>query len=229
MEHIIPDLKWYTEISKSKDVLPRCPFASVHGCPRFYQSLSLLGYAGSTKINIKEDQRLKKKWEKSDLWPTTREQETSISGSPGEPHLFANFCPEVAFERFGYFSVLLARYADNIDQGIEYKRLGKERAPITDWRWYWSHIKPMHYTECPLYSPLELEASLPGKSSNQNVPKGVWQAIMYILWRHNSFWRNVGLIVIILIVCVFFFWQTFPDEIKKNILITLFNLFYNKK
>src|SRR6266478_1120232 len=41
-----PTLKWYTDISASKSLSPRCPFASVHRCPRYYQSVSLLGEAG---------------------------------------------------------------------------------------------------------------------------------------------------------------------------------------
>jgi hypothetical protein len=63
--HIDPDPAWYTRLSREKSVRPRCPFASVHRCPRFHQSLSLLGGAGSTKIEPKEDQRLLKRWKGS--------------------------------------------------------------------------------------------------------------------------------------------------------------------
>jgi hypothetical protein len=154
MSTIIPNLYWYIPISDQKGVQPRCPFATVRTCPRFYQSLALLGEAGSTGIDPEEDKKLLKYWEKSDLWPTTMEYATSISGSPGEPHIFSNFCPEVAFDRFGYFASFLARYADEIDSGIAHKSLGQERAPANDWRWAWSAVSEMHYTECPLYSIL---------------------------------------------------------------------------
>ena len=47
---IIPDLLWYIQAGKDKGINGRCPFATVESCPRYYQSLSLLGEAGSTKI-----------------------------------------------------------------------------------------------------------------------------------------------------------------------------------
>lgn len=155
MATIIPDITWYISVSDQKGVQPRCPFATVRACPRFYQSLALLGEAGSTRIDPEEDKKLLKHWESSDLWPTTREYATSISGSPGEPHIFSNFCPEVAFDQFGYFASFLALYADEIDIGISHKRLGEQRASSNDWRWAWSAISEMHYTECPLYSILK--------------------------------------------------------------------------
>jgi hypothetical protein len=68
------DIAWYTSISECKGVPPRCPFATVHRCPRFYQSLQLFGrYTGSTMIDPKDDEVLLRNWEKSDLWPTTWE------------------------------------------------------------------------------------------------------------------------------------------------------------
>src|SRR5207244_11705070 len=93
-----PDLRWYTTTSQTKELQPRCPFASVYRCPRVYASLSVLGRAGiATCIEPDEDARLLKLWRDSDLWPVTAEQETSAHGTPGKPELFWNFCPEVAF------------------------------------------------------------------------------------------------------------------------------------
>ena len=154
MEHIIPDINWYTSISKNKGLAPRCPFASVYRCPRFYQSLSLLGSAGSTSIDPKEDKKLLKRWQKSELWPVTGEQETSIAGPEGESKHFWNFCPEVTFERFGLFASDLSRYADEIDVEVAHSNLSKNFAASNDWRWSWAHAAPMHYTECPLFSLL---------------------------------------------------------------------------
>ena len=91
----LPNLDWYLSISTRQQLSPRCPYASVYRCPRFFQSLSLLGEAGSTKIDPKEDEKLKEIWEKTDVWPITTEQATSISGPGDEIKHFTHFCPEV--------------------------------------------------------------------------------------------------------------------------------------
>jgi hypothetical protein len=174
MATIIPDLKWYISISHQKGGQPRCPFATVWSCPRFYQSLALLGEAGSTKIDPEEDKKLLKHWEKSDLWPTTREYATSISGSPGEPHIFSNFCPEVSFGRFGYFASLLARYADRIDMGIALKRLNKQEASANDWGWSWAEVSEMHYMECPVYSILNHRLDKINHEAAEKTKKDPW-------------------------------------------------------
>ena len=152
MSIIIPNLQWYLGQSAFKNISPRCPFATVQSCPRFYQSLSLLGDAGSTKIPEKEDKKLLKKWKKSRLWPATKEQATSIAGYD-DKH-FWNFCPEVSFETFGLFATDLDRYADEIDKDLAHSNLSKIKATTDDWRWSWGNINPQHYSECPLYSVL---------------------------------------------------------------------------
>ena len=154
MSVVVPDHDWYTAKSRELGAASRYPFATVKTCPRFYQSLSLLGEAGSTRIEEKEDKRLLKRWKKSDLWPQTKEQYTSISGSAGNPTSFGNFCPEVAFERFGYFASVLLRYGDEIDRDVWHKRLGKETPVKHDWRWAWASVKPQHYADCPLFAVL---------------------------------------------------------------------------
>jgi len=154
MSVTVPDLDWYKKISLDSALSPRCPFASVESCPRYYQSLSLMGEAGTTKIDPSEDKRLLNFWKKSDLWPKTGEQETSVSGPADQMNNFSNFCPEVAFEIFGYFASHLSRYSDEIDQGIAHKRLRNGNAVRNDWRWAWAALSPQHYTECSLYSVL---------------------------------------------------------------------------
>lgn len=124
-----------------------------------------MGDAGSTKIAPKEDDRLKKSWEKTDIWPVTAEQATSISGPGNETKNFSHFCPEVSFDRFGLFAAELHKYADEIDVGGTHQMLLKEGASSNDWRWSWSYVEPMHYTECPLYSLLKL-----GKGKNAPKP-----------------------------------------------------------
>ncbi len=125
----IPNREWYANLSQERGVAFRCPFATVESCPRYYQSLSLLGETGSTKISEGEDQRLHKHWKSSDLWPRTDEQATGLfGGDPGNPSIYSNFCPEVTFERFGYFATSLTRYADEIISGFAHERLTKEVA-----------------------------------------------------------------------------------------------------
>jgi hypothetical protein len=112
----------------------------------------LLGEAGSTKIDAKEDAKLKHSWEKTDVWPVTAEQATSISGPGDETKHFSHFCPEVSFDRFGLFATELHKYADEIDVGVAHSKLSANEAASDDWRWNWALVEPMHYTECPLYS-----------------------------------------------------------------------------
>jgi hypothetical protein len=98
-----PNLQWYTAIAERKHLdTTCCPFASADRCPRYYQSLSLLGDAGATRIDPKVDARLLKKWKRHDLWPKTREQETSIVGPGDEPHIYSRFCPEVSYDTLNW-------------------------------------------------------------------------------------------------------------------------------
>lgn len=160
----IPDLEWSARISERKGLSVHCPHATVSTCPRYYQSLSLLGQAGSTPIDTVEDEKLKEFWQKSDLWPKTRELETAITFKDTRPSTFVQFCPEVAFDRFGYFASYLARYADEIDSDLAQTRLGKEGAAANDPSWSWATATAQHYTECPLYAVLALRNITPANS-----------------------------------------------------------------
>ena len=161
-----PNMEWYLGISRAREVTPRCPFASVDRCPRYFQSVALLGDVGvNTKIAPEEDDRLQKRWEKSDLWPKAAEGSTSTSGDSTRTWGFSNFCPELSYDQFGFFASGLYRYTDEIDLGFAHKRLGREGVPGTDWRWSWGGVSPMHFSECPLYSPLSYSGGLSGISS----------------------------------------------------------------
>lgn len=159
---MIPNLDWYLSISTQQQLSPRCPYATVYRCPRYYQSLSLLGEAGSTGIAPAEDKRLKEQWEQTGVWPVTAEQATSISGPGSEVKHYMRFCPEVSFDRFGLFAVELHRFADEIDIDCTHKALREEGATSDDWRWNWSLVEAMHYTQCPLYSLLRIGKGIDG-------------------------------------------------------------------
>lgn len=185
----IPDLQWCSERSKSKGIAIRCPFATVESCPRYYQSVSLLGNAGSTAIPIDEDERLFAKWKASELWPRSAEYETSISGWEGKASHFSNFCPEVAFDRFGYFATYLGRYADEIDSDAGHDRLTLMNVPPNDPHWSWASISPQHYTECSIYSVLMHRAKTKGQFDIK--PEPPW-------WRRHL--REIILGVVITVI-----------------------------
>jgi hypothetical protein len=162
-----PNAEWYVRISRDRSSAAHCPFATVETCPRYYQSLSLLGSAGSTKIAEKEDQRLLNRWKKSDLWPRTEEQAGAIAGRPGEPSIFSNFCPEITGVRFGCFVTSLTRYADEHDAAQAHERLARHGFPLGHPNWSWSSYAPQHFTECPIYAVLSQRATAPAPAEKQ--------------------------------------------------------------
>ena len=154
-EHVNPDIKWYTSISKEKGFTPRCPFGTVEQCPRYFCSLSNLAKSNLiTSIEKNYDVQLLTYWEKSKFWPSIIEQDTGISGADGKKTGFHNFCPEVAYDIFGIFASTFLKYTDLKDKEIYLSQIENELKDINDWRLKWHNIKPMHYSECNLYSLL---------------------------------------------------------------------------
>jgi hypothetical protein len=166
MAFIYPDLDWYTGISKVENVHPRCPYANVHRCPRYYHSLYLMGDSGiCTKIKPEKVKELDASWAETDILPVVAEHDTHIMGDVEKKSGFSNFCPEISFDVFGLFADSLYRYADEIDTGVAHSRLATETYP-KDWRWAWSFISPLHYLQCPVYSQL---ISRPPKTTKDHV------------------------------------------------------------
>ncbi len=166
MTFVYPDLDWYTGISKAENVPPRCPYANVHRCPRYYCSLYLMGNSGiTTKMKPEKMKELDAFWEKTDVLPIVAEHDTDISGYDDKKTGFLNFCPEISFDVFGLFADHLHRYADEIDIDVAHKRLEKEAYP-NDWRWQWASITPLHYLKCPVYSQL---ISRPPETSREKI------------------------------------------------------------
>lgn len=188
-----PDFGWYESLSQKKGLLPRCPFASVNKCPRYFESLSLLHETGATGLDPEEDERLTSYWKTSDLWPRLGEQASSVWGGEGNKNI-SRFCPEVSFERFGLFASDLHRYSDEIDLDVAHSHLGKGGALSTDYRWAWAHVRPMHYSECPLYSPLAHQPPDKEDSESHRVNSDViegrltWHGLRF---NHKALWERI--------------------------------------
>jgi hypothetical protein len=74
MENVRADLEWCSEISNVKGIPPRCPFASVELCPRYYLSIAMLGRSEvTTKLTNEDDLLLESKWKRHPCWPRTTE------------------------------------------------------------------------------------------------------------------------------------------------------------
>lgn len=151
MPSIYPDLEWYSTQSERKGLPGRCPHTSIDRCPRYFETVALLSDVKVTAPLPKElhDTALAK-WREHELAPATGETEASISGG-----CYSNFCPEVAYDTFKLFASTLIRINDSIDRQIAERLIEKDPAPEgRDWRWSWSHVKPLHYSDCPLYAKL---------------------------------------------------------------------------
>jgi hypothetical protein len=188
-----PDLNWYVGLSQQRGAGSfRCPFASVERCPRYYQSLSLLGTKVSTKISPEEDDRLLKHWEKSELWPRIGEYATAIAGG-GDNWSYINFCPEISYDIFGFFAEGFGTIGDEIDREFYYKRLNENPAEVKKWQWSWAYVKPLHFTECPLYSPLSLSAPKASKTDERREePITLRPTFMGMSVNLNEVWRRVS-------------------------------------
>lgn len=170
MKQLYPDIEWYTEISRNLGASPRCPFASVHRCPRYFQGVSLLGGQGAlSRLDSQTDHDIGQKWEATDIWPAAWQEHSGISSSDGRPFLYRDFCPEVAEQAFGLFAATLIRYSDAIDQASAHGRLKSNPESVNkDWRWRWSSVSEMHYTNCPVFSLLSVDPKPLGKEEDTN-------------------------------------------------------------
>jgi len=158
MPIIYPDLAWYSPQSERKGLPGRCPYTSIHRCPRYFESVALLSDVKVTAPLPKEVyDTVRAKWQAHELAPATGETATSVSGG-GAPNCYANFCPEVAYDTFKLFASSLIRINDSIDREIAERVIREDPTPDEkDWRWSWSSVEPLHYTDCALYAKLHQE------------------------------------------------------------------------
>lgn len=156
---IYPDLDWYSRQSQRKALPGRCPYANIERCPRFFESVALLSDAKITSSMAKElHDRTLAKWREHELWPATGETSASITG--GEvPNSYSNFCPEVTYNTFRLFATSLIGIGDDpIDRQLAEEAIEKNPAPPgKDWRWSWTYVEPLHFSDCPLFAQLQQE------------------------------------------------------------------------
>jgi hypothetical protein len=116
------------------------------------------GEHGPTPLTATE--HLDQYWTSTDLWPAETAHRTTIDYENGgmdpddQPYAYREFCPEVTLDRFSFAASNLHKYRSETEREVAHGNLRKENAPASDWRWSWSDLAPMHYTECPLYSML---------------------------------------------------------------------------
>lgn len=168
MTDIYPNLEWYKNLSAKKSISPRCPYANVHRCNRYYSSLYLLGEINvTTKIDPKRILELDSYWEKSDLIPVISEHDPAVGSRDGKLSSISNFCPEISFDIFGLFAEYMSKYADEIDRDHVHKRLAAEQK-TEDWHWDWSYVKPTHYTDCAVYSQVMSSSRARGEAGSKD-------------------------------------------------------------
>lgn len=159
MPPIYPDLEWYSAQSERKALPGRCPYAGIQVCPRYFESIALLSDAGIiSRIPKETHDRALEMWRTHELAPSTAETAASISGGK-TPNCYSSFCPEVAYDTFKLFGSTLTRINDDpIDRQTAEQWIKEGPAPPgKDWRWNWSHIEPLHFSNCALYAKLYRE------------------------------------------------------------------------
>lgn len=134
--------------------------------PKIFSQSVLDGQSRQYKNSFKRRKEVGSVLGKIGLLPTTSEQDPSIFFSDEKWIFFSEFCPEVTFDRFGLFAKGLSNYYDEIDMASAHSELQKSDAPNEHWRWQWEAIKPLHYTECSLFSLLNSQHTPRQKSQD---------------------------------------------------------------
>lgn len=152
MTIIIPDNLWYKEKSKENSVPAQCPYANVHKCYRYYESLNQLGkYKIITSIDSNHQDELDEFWSKSNIKPILMEENPGVSSIGEKIVSFHQFCPEVTFSHIcGYYANYLAKYTDEYDRDCG-EAIAQKEGLKNDWRYRWERINPCHFLDCRVY------------------------------------------------------------------------------
>lgn len=173
MSITVPDYRWYKEKSLEKAVPSECPFANVHSCPRYYESLYMLGEVHMiTKMGSDTIKELDALWEKSKIKPILEEEMTYIYGGDGKNSTFGNFCPEVSYKYLSYYADYMSKYADCIDQEHGAKTAEYENIN-NDYRYVWAIVKETHYLDCSVFNKVKAYNSERNYKLNNLVHKNI--------------------------------------------------------
>lgn len=177
------DFAWYSAESRKQKLSPRCPIAHAELCPRYYESLVVLGmeHAGHVPITQVASERsasLERKWKP--FQSVIAEEGPSTFWAADERASVNHLCPEVSYDIFGYFASDLYHYADGIDRELAEK--GYERDGIAEqFDARWESVTPRHYTECREYSIhatfAAVKSSKAGRQRDEVSPKRRWQVL----------------------------------------------------
>lgn len=174
-----PNLEWYLNKSKQKNLPPRCPIAACDKCPRYYLSLRHLEGAN---LNVSDGQRLQleSKWAFSDVF--VNPENTVGSSTNGKDYLhLSNFCPEVTGSSRDVFASNLANYIDSFDKRQAHKELERVGADKNNTRWKWMWCDPKHYSEClefSVYYKGEAERKVEKIKKRENIPSRLRWSIL---------------------------------------------------
>jgi 5-methylcytosine-specific restriction endonuclease McrA len=144
----------------------------------------LLGKA-SINTAVSEDRKayFDKKWKPFE--PVIDEESPSFLKTGDKLLSISNFCPEVAFETFGYFASGLYGYGDEIDRGVDQKAY--EREGISErFDPAWASVIPRHYTECREYS-IHTNFAVGKLTRGASVRKGLSPQIRWKVLARDSF------------------------------------------
>lgn len=159
------DFEWYLSKSREINGPHRCPFAAANRCPRYYESIYLLGEVGiATKVSPENKTKLDALWK--DFEATIGEEAASISGGESNSTMaMSNFCPEVSYKIFGLFASGLFPFHGDTDRDMADSRLRRAGIKASDPRWHWAKFTPAHYSECSEYSILQARVTTEKRES----------------------------------------------------------------
>ncbi len=155
----LADFKWYASESRAHGGPPRCPFASVGLCPKFFHSLSVLADGEQvSELDAGIRAELDAKW-REHRPPVAEDSPGWAKDGNNSIRQVWGMCPEVTNDVYGVFASYVAMYPDELDRDLAYRRMKREGASADDPRWRFATVIPEHYTECRHYSVLMGSAS----------------------------------------------------------------------